>query len=380
MRPFFYIQLLETAMENSYYSGRKAPWAIFGLVLLLVCAGSVYFLATRSGAPVEQEQEYIFDKTYDVSVEDLAKYHGVAKPGEKSPEDEIQAVNAPVKPEDYFGEDFAVSIFTRKYFKHLEKLFKDSPSLSEHLKHVKEYLYAQAPPEEAEQLFKLYEKYINCEMELAKAKSDWDEPRNTQEVIDMLARIQEFRRDLLGDEAADALFGVDIKTKEYAVRRGSIVRDESLYGQEKEALIAELTDDMWGDQAQEIESHSLPYNRYQEKLKMYELDMSEMETEEEKQELINEFRNQLFEPDIVARLEEVDAIMASEKLAEETYSREKQAIVENPDLSEEEKELAVDELGSEIFGEDLEAHKRREAIETAREAMIKSRSENQPDN
>ncbi|MBI9075154.1 MAG: hypothetical protein JEZ02_07060 [Desulfatibacillum sp.] len=318
---------------------------------------------------------YVFDKTYDAPLADIVKSHGVASPGESFNQtaaaepgqySQISLIN-------YFDEGLGVTIFTRKYFKYLEKKFKHSKDLETHLAEVKEFLLAQLPEAEALELFALYENYLSCEMDLAQAQKSWGAPTSVDEVVAMLARMQAYRRDYLGKDVADALFGAEIKTKEYKVRRGAIVADRELYGEEKEALLNDLNDAMWGDQSQAVEAYGLPYNRYQEKLKMYQRDFSELESEEEKTELTREFREQYFEPEQVAALEEVDAMLEDQERAEETFLQQKQAIQDDPGLTQEQKNAAIENTAQEILGEDAPAYFRRQAIEEGKKAMMEKR-------
>lgn len=148
--------------------------------------------------------------------------------------------------EKYFAGEFVVTPYTLQYFIHLTSLFGDAKSLEEALELAREFIFSQMPPEQAQKVFELYKNYLETELALAEIQRDWGVPQTVEDVIDLLRQIQEFRRERLGRAVADALFGPDIKVREYALRRGAIVRDEGLYGAQKQALIAGLSRDMWG--------------------------------------------------------------------------------------------------------------------------------------
>ncbi|ACL06425.1 conserved hypothetical protein [Desulfatibacillum aliphaticivorans] len=353
-----------------------------GAALVLMVLGYVFLSggnSRRAVLPEAAPDGYIFDKTYDVPLKDIVKSHGVA-----SPEDSVNQAKASAEPgrysqvavSNYFDEGMGVTVFTRKYFKYLEKRFKHSKDLESHLAEVKAFLLSQLPEDEAMELFALYTDYLNCEMDLAYAQESWGQPTTVEEVVALLARIQAYRRDYLGKEVADALYGAEIKTKEYRVRRGAIVADRELYGEEKEALLAQLNEDMWGDQTSDVEAYGLPYNRYQEKLRIYQKDFSEMTSPEDKEALTREFREEFFTPEQVAALDEVDVMLAEKQTIENQLQAKEQEIESNPDLTQEQKDAAIEQAADEMLGEDAPAYFRRKAIRDGKKDLMQEQGLN----
>lgn len=353
--------------------------ALAGIVLLILLSG--YWLYPKETTnEYAADPEYIFDQSHNITLEDVVQSRKPISrdPGFSAGHDRPAAADGPeteTEPREefdireLFSEALINSHTTLRYFKHLETMFKDSANLGDHLERVRQHLFSEFAASEARQLFEAYEKYIECEIALSNEFMDFGLVRTPQDAIAMLQRIQGIRREMLGEELADQLYGAEVKSREYAFRRAAIVGDD-LYGAEKEALLNTLNTDMWGDEAEAVASHPNEYTRYRETLLIYEKDISEMPSEDARQEKMQEFRRQFFEPEAVERLEAVDRQIAREK-QRETLFREKEAqLRQNPELTEEEKQAQIQELQDDMFGQDAEAFRRSETMRIEREKMM----------
>ncbi|MFZ5563639.1 MAG: lipase chaperone [Thermodesulfobacteriota bacterium] len=330
--------------------------AVFTVIAVAAAAFTVLVAiqatALKGGAVSAAMPGYIFDKSYAVGLDEITRARELAEKfmtgenGQLRPGQEID-------PASYMTPDFEISVATLAYFNYLGALFADNSGLPAHLEKVKALLFEKLPEDRAQRLYSLYENYISCELELSTALAGWKEPQSAADVVRLLTDAQKFRREYLGQDVADALFGTDIKTREYAVRRGAIAGDPSLYGKEKEKRVARLTEDMWGDQAQAISDYSLPFHRYREKLQMYAKDMAEMKTDEQRTEMVRGLRNLYFSPEIVAQMEEIDAQTARQKETDARFEQGKQEILGNDALSQEEKDARLRDLAKECYGEQL---------------------------
>ncbi|MEW5735086.1 MAG: lipase secretion chaperone [Thermodesulfobacteriota bacterium] len=356
---------------------KKKLMALGGAVVVLAILA---FAALKFMSAKEEQTGYIFDNKSNISFSDQAKARDLLRQDLAAAQARglTAATAAPnsgqfanIDLHKYFAEGLEVGPYTLKYFKYLTKLFKDSPNMDAALKSVKDFLYAQLPPEEAERVYKLYEQYLRCEIDLMGKMKDWGNPTNPEDIIAFLRRIQDFRRERMGAEVADAMWGGEIKMREYAIRRGAIVKDENLYGAEKEKKIKELSGSMWGEEANLVEDYNKPYNRYQERLAMYQKDLAEMQNEEDKKALDHKFREEFFTPEQVKRLDDVDAQLAVEKKREDTFAAESAKIKEDAGLSEEEKQKKLDSLIDKTYGDQAEEARRRMAIEKGREDLIR---------
>lgn len=359
---------------------KKKFIALTGLLLLLILIGYLIYPREKENEYVV-ETGYIFDKSHNITLDDVTQSRKAlprvsdhaSDQGGGDDASQIQKTETPagIDIRKIFAEGLINSYTTMKYFKHLEQKFKDSANLSEHLEQVRQYLFSEFSESEAQQLFETYEKYIECEMALADEFRNFGLVRNPEDAIEILKRIQEFRRERMGRELADQLFGADVKAQEYAFRRAAIVGDKDMYGSEKEELLQKLNTDMWGPEADAVETYPNEYTRYQDKLKIFDKDLSEIPAEDARREKIREIRKQFFTPEVVQSLDEVDQQIAREARQEAQYREQEKALLENTSLTEQQKTERIQKLQDEMFGEEAEAFRRSETMRIEREKMMK---------
>jgi lipase chaperone LimK len=257
-----------------------------------------------------------------------------------------------------------VTAETIDLFRSLEQKFaeKSLNQLNEHFDKVHQYLYAQFKEEDAQKLFEIYRKYLECRIEITNSRKYRLTSANPKHMLSLLYAAHNFRRDKLGKENADTLFGREVKESEYSLRREIIVGNITLYGQEKESRLQKLKSDMWDGEVISMGEGDNPYNRYQLKLQLYLKDLSEL-SEKARTLKIEEFRKEFFSPEQIKRLHEVDNQIAEEKNKLERYrAPEKEILLEAKDMTQEEKDRRIKALQDQFFGKDAEAFRRREAI------------------
>jgi lipase chaperone LimK len=154
-----------------------------------------------------------------------------------------------------------------------------------------------------------------------------------------------------------------VKVKEYPIRRGMIIGDQELYGAEKEKKLDNLKKDMWGNEADTIDNDTEPLDRYHEKFKIYQKDMAEMTSDEERQAKIRQFREELFTPEQVRRLDDVDRATADEKKNEEDYFAQENDIKNSNNLDADSKAQKIRDLQDQMFGSEAGAFRRRQVVE-----------------
>ena len=326
---------------------KKKVFAALGLALLVII---VISLVVRKNS---SSREFVLDKNNSIKLKDIETYYK-----------RVDFNDGSVK--DYFS-DKIINPYTLKFFQSLEKKFSDSKDLDGHLDAVRRYLYSVMPAEEADKLMAVYETYMKYQMSLADKTKQWGTPTTAEEALDFLRKIHQYRRDTFGKENADALFGVSVKAEEYPIRRGMVVYDEKLYGAEKEKRLKELNKEMWGDEANSVEEYTNSYNRYLEKQAIYKRDLAEMRSDEDRQAKIKEFRQELFTPEQVARLDDVDKQIESDKKKESDYLVQENRIKSDPNLDGPDKEEKIKALQDQVFGDEADAFRRRQAIEKGME-------------
>ncbi len=338
--------------------------------------------------PRQEPNEYIFDKSYPIRLEDVQKsktplsFEQESTGVDATPSDSKTEQTSPhqkkLSSDDLkklFSEGVINSHTTLKYFKHLEYMFKESQNLNEHLNLVKTHLFSEFSDKEAQLLFDAYRKYVACEIALAQEYRNLSAVKSMDEAIAILRKIQEFRRARMGADLADKLFGPDVKAKEYAFRRSDIVGNRTLYGKEKESLLKKLNQDMWGDEADAVEQFEpdtpIAWQRFQEKQKIYQKDLDELGSEDAKEAKIREYRSEFFTPQAVQRMEAVDKQLASEKQSEAEYREKEKTILEDNTLSEKDKKQKIETLQNQIFGAEADAFRRRETMRLELEKMAR---------
>jgi len=252
---------------------------------------------------------------------------------------------------------------TLELFRFLQQKFavKSVNELDDHYNKVRGYLDARFNKTDASRLFEMYKKYMECVIEIANNPKYRVKTPDPKLILILLYKIQNVRRARMGKQTADALFGRDVKEREYLLRRSLISDDNTLYGKEKESQLEKLKSDMWGDTVILIGEDNNPYNRYQLKLLLYQKDLAELD-EEEHQVKIEEFRKEFFSKEQIKRMRDVDDQIAKEKEKMERYRAAEKEILDSINITKEEKDKRIKALQEKFFGKDAEAFRRREII------------------
>jgi lipase chaperone LimK len=322
---------------------------VAGIVLAVIITVIIAGIMTRG----KKQEGYVFDRNSKIRMKDVMIYLGKS---------EFKADDA----KDYFKKD-AINPYTLKYFFFLDDKFKDSRNTEELLQSVREYLDMIMPPDEADKLFAVYKTYVYYQRDVQDKITTWGRPSTPEEAIDYLHKLQDYRRKVFGDENADTLFGPSVMLREYPIRRGMIIGDQNLYGAEKEKKLNDLKKDMWGDEADTIDNDTEPLDRYHEKFKIYQKDMAEMTSDEERQAKIRQFREELFTQEQARRLDDVDRSTADEKKTEEDYFAQENEIKNDSNLDAGGKAQKIRDLQDQMFGSEVEAFRRRQAVKDALE-------------
>jgi len=271
------------------------------------------------------------------------------------------------KSREYF-KDNLINKYTLKFFKYLQETFKDM-TYDQHIEAVRKYLYDSMDSESADKLLEIYKKFLDYENRIAAEISGIKDLETTDDFLNVLHRMRKMQIEIFGEKNADIIFGASLKSQEYPIRRAGIINDKSLYGKEKEEQIRKLNNEMWGNDGEELENNRKPYTQYTEKLETYSKDLSEMD-DENKFQKIKEFREKIFAPDIVQRLEEVDNLMEAEKQKELSYISAYSEITNNKDLSDKEKKEMIYNLQNKTFGEEADSVRRSENMEAGKTDLM----------
>jgi lipase chaperone LimK len=327
--------------------------AVVAATMILV----LIILVMNLGEKKKIKQEHIIAQRYRAKLQE-------------SERNDRQEVPSNENVRDYFTDDI-VNEHTLNFFQYLDKVCIDAEGLADNLEQAREYLYSVLPPQTAERMLVLYQSYLHYQISLPDKIAAWGIPKTTDQALENLANLQDYRRAIFGEEIADIIFGASVVAQEYAIRRNAIFYDDNLYGSEKEKLLRVLHKDMWGDELT-VDANVPAYTRYQEKLQLYKKDIAELRTEEEREAFLQHVRMEVFDPVQRQRLQKVERFLAEEKIIKEQYLEQEKEILQNPELSEKEKEKKIRELQDATFGEEADAFRRRQIMEKELEKNKKS--------
>lgn len=267
----------------------------------------------------------------------------------------------------YFAENI-IDAHTYNFLRHLDDLVTDIGPGQDPLEKIRQYLDANLPADQAEKMFDLYSLYLDYQINLQEQLKSQGMPLSPEEALENLADLQAYRRAVFGEENADMIFGASVEAQEYAIRRNMILYDDSLYGAEKEAQLQILDDGMWGDELPSADP-ATAYTRYQQSLRIYQKDLAEMRTEEERQAFLQQLNIAVYDPVQRQALEEAEQAIAEEKEIREDYYAQEQEILNDLYLTEPERAEKIRELQDDTFGDEADAFRRREAMRTAVEQI-----------
>jgi lipase chaperone LimK len=334
----------------------KKNFVTAALILIL----SVFAVNIVSKSFSSEDNEYISGSSSELSYSDVRNYLTKADfSGDNSRE--------------YFKNEL-VNKYTLKFFKYLQETFKDM-TYEQHIEAVRKYLNDSMDSESAEKFLDIYKKFLIYEKRLASDLNSNSDLSTTEDYLGVLRNMKKLQIEIFGEKNADIIFGASMKAQEYPIRKSGIVNDSSLYGKEKEERIKKLNQEMWGESGDGQDADRKPYDRYTEKVEIYSKDLNEM-TESEKQKTIREFRKNVFSPEVVKKLEEVDAIIDADKLKETLYLSACSEIRNNSDLSEQEKRDRIYNLQNETFGDEADSVRRMEEIESGKNVLLNKYNKN----
>ena len=261
---------------------------------------------------------------------------------------------------------------TVDYFNQLSKMFPNAKTLDEHYSKIYEYLLSRYGKDEADTLFAVYKKFLKCEMDLKHERMKWGLPKNKEEWMQYIQKINNYRTDSLGKQISEKLFGNEYRNMIFKMKKEDIINDDTLYGHQKEQWLEDIAMDTWGDNYEDkmYSEFRTSYDMYKEKMKLYEKDFSEMD-EEEKKEKIKEFRKQLLSDKLIKNLEEADEMTEKGYETINSYKSAETNILSDNKLTAKQKDQKIKELQDNTFGENADAFRRAEAIQKASKEAAK---------
>ncbi|RJP84569.1 MAG: hypothetical protein C4518_18820 [Desulfobacteraceae bacterium] len=249
----------------------------------------------------------------------------------------------------------------REYITSLYFKYRNSKDRDEFMAQIKTELFSQFPPETADKLLKIYESYIDCELGIQEMLVGFDPPENDEDMIFMENEIFEFRKAQMGEELAKKLFGQEHKLTLFKIKSAKIFKDDTLYGREKERQLQQVAVDVYGDVPDGYLSDKTGESLYQEKLLIYKKDLDEM-NEDARKEKIREFRSEYLPAEDIEKIETAEAQVEAVAKRDQDYTENKNAILNDADLDDAEKQDKIHALQDEVYGDRADEIRRGEAF------------------
>lgn len=268
------VVLLVMTIVTAYLMGSDDPGLALGSTNSRLASGGSILSADSQIRADSYVTDYIVDKQNQIPFKDTHL-------NEQRPDTEAG-----------LSESVAIGTVNRDtvdYFRFLQTHFNEGSSLQENTALIHQHLLTTLPKDKGEELFALYQKFVDFEFSVGEKTKDWKMPESANETLALIKKMQQLQQQHFGVETADLLFGGELKTMEYTARRSGILNDQNTPGAAKEALLNKLAVDMFGTDADKLDAQKNPYNLFEEKLLIYRNDLDKLgPTEREK--MINDLR------------------------------------------------------------------------------------------
>jgi len=310
------------------------------MLLALIAVRSVNSLRTQA-QDAYLETHYILDKNFQTGKTSLTDSSG----------------------NSYFSQGM-INARALDLFRLMDQKFplKSKDSLTQHYSSVRQYFDFRFKEADAQRLFAVYQKYLPCQIKLLNDSQYEAKNEDLKQLLTLLYKVHSLRRETMGKETADALFGPEVKEKEYFLRREMMIVGSTRYGKEKESQLRKLKADMWEGEAIPVGEDDNPYNQYQLKLQLYSKDLAEL-GEKERGSRIEEFRKEFFTTEQIKKLHDADAQVVAENDNLRRYRIAEKKIRDSQELSQAQRDQKIKALQDEYFGPEADAFRRAEAIQ-----------------
>lgn len=181
----------------------------------------------------------------------------------------------------------------------------------------------QLTPSEAEKAFKLVKGYVDFKQQLGNRMEEfqtmWTEGLSLDAIIAVREKINAERAQFLPLDAIEAFFGREDAYNEFSNQRHIILTNDDLTDIEKQQQLNTLVNQQpdWLREQQQPSQQIKNYQAYQ----------TAIENVENKEQLIEEYRQEQFDPETNARLKALDRQRERWKQRLKNYMAEKQSLV-----------------------------------------------------
>lgn len=217
--------------------------------------------------------------------------------------------------------------------------------LAEIIQLIQEDIRSQLAEPARSQALQLLENYINykkalIELEQASEAPAMYEIQDIEAMRQRLYDMQAVRRQFLSNEAVNAFFGFDESYDEYMLSRLQILNNNQLTQQEKQAQIDSLKNSL-PDEVRQLHKETQHISEVYKQTQAYR---QSGKTDEE----IFEYHQQEFGQEAALRLQQVENKRAQFVDNVNDYLSERRQILSDTDMSDQDKQAAIDDLKSQF--------------------------------
>lgn len=270
----------------------KRTLTVLALVVSLSGLGSLFLVTGSEPQPVPAQaavQNYLIDNNQQIRIDETSLGRGISLPvqvdvksGNPIEDDAQEEAIIDDEPIGVIASDLSGELPDHNlsdFFRYLQTDVSEGNSPNERTHSIREYLFSTLPRDKAEELIDLYDKFTTFERDVvSKAENEWRMPESAGETLELIEAMQQYQQDYFGEQAADLLFGAEMKVMEYKARRAIILNDPYITGPEKEQLLDQLGTDMWGESAyQAMNANKHPHEILDEKLMVYRNELAALD-------------------------------------------------------------------------------------------------------
>lgn len=233
---------------------------------------------------------------------------------------------------------------------------------------IRGMLEKKYPPPGNQELLTLFDDYRKYEDEMR----TFDKVAREQKLKfkDKYAAIKKKRREILGDENAKMVFGMEEAKVQFAQSQKTFLTEhKDLPAEEKLQKFEELKKNIYGDYYQTVKNREQKYDTYQTELMIRKQELAKLDGKQ-KETKLQEIEERIFGKEIAGKLAENRKQFALEDQKLKEYQKKEQEFLsQNSGLSDEQKQKKLTEIQIEVLGEQgANSYQKRMELENALKA------------
>ena len=265
-----------------------------------------------------------------------------------TPQQPIVEMPASVRGTDIDGQlevDSQGNLIISRQVRHLFDYFLSlvgEEELSQSIARLRHYLTEHLEDPARQQALALLDSYLDYQQQVATLETRFPVTGTLDDLYAREQAVQQLRASLFSREAHAAFFGSEELYNGFTLERLAIMRDDNLDDQQKAQAIEDLRENL----PEEMQQLLVP--QLHQELRQKTLALREAGADEQ---AIRSLRMELLGPDATERLEALDQSRAEWQQRVADFQRERDSIMNQPGLADDDRQAAVNALLEEQFSE-----------------------------